>query len=148
MVSVVNTTKFMQQVDQAGDLADLSTKQVTELLDRVEVMKVADAEEAQERCLVFGALRTELSRRYDDEIKAMDSAALVASLAPIADLRTHRSESTGVLYDLYMYALTTRHPEALAAESAWADDTGEDTDEFEAGPAGPVIVAVRAVLGQ
>lgn len=146
MATVVNTTKFMEQVDANGSLARLSTTQVAELLDEVEVMKVADEQEAQARRLVFGALRTELGRRYDDEVKAMDSAALVEALAPIADLRTHTSESTGVLYDLYVYALTVRHPEALAAESAWVDDTDEDSPEFEAGPAGPVIDAVRAVL--
>lgn len=145
---MVNTTKYMQQVDQDGSLARLSTKQVAELLDEVEVTKVADPEEAQARRLVFGALRTELSRRYDDEVEAMDSAAIIEALAPIADLRTHTSESTGVLYDLYMYALTVRHPEAMDAESAWADDTDEDTPEFKAGPAGPVIDAVRAVLDQ
>ena len=148
MVNVVNTTKFMEQVDQSGTLAHLSTKQLAELVNEFEVARGADAETVQRNRLAFGALRTELSRRYDDEVKAMDSAALVAALAPIADLRTHRSESAGVRYDLYMYALTSHHPEALAAETAWADHTDEDSPEFEAGPAGPVIDAVRAVLGQ
>lgn len=143
---VVNTTRFMQQVDQSGTLTRLSTAQVAELLDEVEVMKAADEQEAQTRDLVFGALRTELGRRYDEKVRAMDSAAIIEALAPIADLRTQRSESTGVLYDLYMYALTARHPEALAAESTWADEVDEDTPEFEAGPGRPVIDAVRAVL--
>lgn len=145
---VVNTTKFMQQVDRAGYLSRLSTTQVVELLDEVEAMKDADKQEAQARRLMFGALRTELGRRYDDEVEAMDSPAIIEALAPIADLRKHTSESTGVLHDLYVYALTARHPEALAAESAWADEVDENSPEFEAGPAGPVVDAVRAVLGR
>ena len=143
---VVNTTKFMQQVDQSGTLALLPTKQLVQLVDEFEVTKGANAEEIQTRRLVFGALRTELSRRYDEEVEAMDSADIIEALEPIADLRQQRSASAGVRHDPYMYALPSRRPEARAAEGAWADDTDEDTPEFEAGPAGPVIDAVRAIL--
>ncbi|MFY7069033.1 hypothetical protein ACOQFV_24515 [Nocardiopsis changdeensis] len=142
----INTTRFMQWVEESGTLARLPTTQVAELLDEVEVMKVADEQEAQTRDLVFGALKTELGRRYDEGVQAMDSTAIIEALAPIADVGTHRSESTGVLYNLYVYALTVRHPEARAAERAWADTVSEYSPEFEAGPAGRIIDAVRAVL--
>lgn len=138
---MVNATEYWEQVDKSGALTRLSTKRLADLLDEFDV-KVDTPDnrvEWQARRLVLDALRSELECRYDVQVQAMDSAAIIKALAPIADLSSQRGRSVVVRHYVYRHALASRHAEARL-------DMG--SPEFNAGPARLAVDAVRPLVDQ